>query len=299
MRTAGTRAVHNPWDRTRVPGGSSGGSAAAVAARLVPAATATDTGGSIRQPAALTGTLGLKPTYGRVSRYGMIAFASSLDQGGIIAQDALDAALLLKAMAGFDPRDSTSVDRPVDDYPNMLSPCLKGLRIGMPKEFFAQEFDAELGKSVDDAIDELRRAGAELVEVTLPNSTLGIAAYYVIAPAECSSNLSRFDGVRFGHRAENCEDLNELYRKSRSEGFGAEVKRRVMIGTYALSAGYYDAYYDKAQRVRRLIREDYMQAFREVDLIIGPTTPDVAFALGAKADPSACIFAMSSLSARI
>jgi aspartyl-tRNA(Asn)/glutamyl-tRNA(Gln) amidotransferase subunit A len=276
--------VRNPWDRNRVPGGSSGGSAAAVAARLVPAATGTDTGGSIRQPAALCGITGLKPTYGRVSRYGMIAFASSLDQGGPFARSAEDAAVLLAAMAGFDPRDSTSVDRPVEDYRTGLNDSLRGLRVGLPKEYFGDGLDGGVAAVIEAALDEYKRLGVSVVDISLPNSALSVPAYYVVAPAECSSNLSRFDGVRFGYRAENPCDLEDLYKRSRGEGFGAEVKRRIMIGTYALSAGYYDAYYLKAQQVRRLIRDDFLHAFEQVDVIMGPTSPGTAFRLGEKAD---------------
>jgi aspartyl-tRNA(Asn)/glutamyl-tRNA(Gln) amidotransferase subunit A len=276
--------VRNPWDEMTVPGGSSGGSAAAVAARLVPASTGTDTGGSIRQPAALCGITGLKPTYGRVSRYGMIAFASSLDQGGPFARSAEDAAVLLGAMAGFDARDSTSVDRPVDDYVAQLNQPLQGLKIGLPKEYFGAGLDAEVGDAVAAAIEEFRKLGATVTDITLPNTHLSVPAYYVVAPAECSSNLSRFDGVRFGHRAANPQDLQDLYTRSRGEGFGSEVKRRILVGTYALSAGYYDAYYLKAQQVRHLIRDDFLQAFGQVDVIMGPTTPSVAFKLGEKAD---------------
>ena len=274
--------VKNPWDPERVPGGSSGGSAAAVAARLAPAATGTDTGGSIRQPAALCNLTGIKPTYGRVSRYGMIAFASSLDQGGPMTRTAEDAAILLGAMAGFDPRDSTSVDCPVEDYRAALGGSLKGVRVGLPKEYFGEGLDPAVGTVVQAAIDELRRLGAEPVEVSLPNTGLAVPTYYVVAPAECSSNLSRFDGVRFGYRCENPKDLEDLYKRSRGEGFGPEVKRRIMIGTYALSAGYYDAYYLKAQQVRHLIADDFKQAFQKVDVIAGPTSPTVAFRLGEK-----------------
>ncbi len=278
--------VRNPWDPARVPGGSSGGSAAAVAARLVPAATATDTGGSIRQPAALCGVTGIKPTYGRVSRYGMIAFASSLDQAGVIARSAEDAAILLGAMAGFDERDSTSVDAPVPDYVAGLERPLAGLRIGLLKEFFEQGLDPAVEACLRTALEALRAQGAELRDVSLPNLPLSVPTYYVVAPAECSSNLARFDGVRFGHRCEQPRDLKDLYERSRGEGFGAEVKRRIMTGTYVLSAGYYDAYYLKAQRVRQLIADDFARAFAGVDVLIGPTTPTVAFALGAKtADP--------------
>ncbi|MGB5339111.1 MAG: Asp-tRNA(Asn)/Glu-tRNA(Gln) amidotransferase subunit GatA [Gammaproteobacteria bacterium] len=276
--------VRNPWDLNTVPGGSSGGSAAAVAARLVPASTGTDTGGSIRQPAALCGLTGLKPTYGRVSRYGMIAFASSLDQGGPLARSAEDAALLLSAMAGFDARDSTSVERPVDDYTGGLNASLRGLRIGLPREFFDTGLDDGVAAAVNVALDEFKRHGAVITDISLPNSHLSVPAYYVVAPAECSSNLSRFDGVRFGHRAADPQDLEDLYKRSRGEGFGTEVQRRIMIGTYVLSAGYYDAYYLKAQQVRRLIREDFMHAFKDVDVIMGPTAPTVAFRLGEKAD---------------
>jgi aspartyl-tRNA(Asn)/glutamyl-tRNA(Gln) amidotransferase subunit A len=276
--------VRNPWDPDKVPGGSSGGSAAAVAARLAPAATGTDTGGSIRQPAALTGITGLKPTYGRVSRYGMIAFASSLDQAGMLTLTARDAALMLAAMAGHDPRDSTSVDEPVPDYTASLEDELAGLRIGVPKEFFDAGLESGNAAAVEAAVDEFRKLGASVETVSLPNVGLSVPAYYVVAPAECSSNLSRFDGVRFGYRAEGPVDLEDLYKRSRGEGFGAEVKRRIMTGTYVLSAGYYDAYYLKAQRVRQLIAEDFRKAFASVDLLLGPTTPTPAFALGAKTD---------------
>ena len=278
--------VRNPWDPGRVPGGSSGGSAAAVAARLAPVATGTDTGGSIRQPAALTGLTGLKPTYGRVSRYGMVAFASSLDQGGPFARSAEDAAWLLSAMAGFDPRDSTSLDRPVDDYLAALDAPLEGLRVGLPKEYFGEGLDPRVGTVVEAAVRELEGLGARVREVSLPNSSLAVPVYYVVAPAECSSNLSRFDGVRYGHRCAEPKGLEDLYKRSRSEGFGAEVKRRIMIGTYALSAGYYDAYYLKAQQVRRLIADDFRRAFAEVDVLVGPTSPSTAFRLGEKtSDP--------------
>ncbi len=276
--------VKNPWDTQAVPGGSSGGSAAAVAARLVPASTGTDTGGSIRQPAALCGITGLKPTYGRVSRYGMIAFASSLDQAGPMARTAEDCALLLEAMAGFDQRDSTCVDQPVPRYSDALNQDLAGVKIGLPKEYFGEGLDAEVARVVDAAIEEYRKLGAEFREISLQNTALAVPAYYVIAPAECSSNLSRFDGVRFGYRCENPQDLEDLYKRSRGEGFGAEVKRRILVGTYALSAGYFDAYYLKAQKVRRLIRDDFLAAFNEVDLILGPTSPTVAFNLGERAD---------------
>ncbi|HLQ12381.1 MAG TPA: Asp-tRNA(Asn)/Glu-tRNA(Gln) amidotransferase subunit GatA, partial [Steroidobacteraceae bacterium] len=278
--------VRNPWDPTRVPGGSSGGSAAAVAARLVPAATATDTGGSIRQPAALCGVTGIKPTYGRVSRYGIVAFASSLDQAGVIARTAEDAALLLGAMAGFDERDSTSVERAVPDYHAPLERPLAGLKVGVLKECFDKGLDPDVAACVRAALEVLRGEGAEVRDMSLPNLPLSVPTYYVVAPAECSSNLARYDGVRFGHRCEQPRDLKDLYVRSRSEGFGAEVKRRIMTGTYVLSAGYYDAYYLKAQRVRQLIVDDFARAFGEVDVLVGPTTPTVAFELGAKtSDP--------------
>lgn len=276
--------VKNPWDVERVPGGSSGGSAAAVAARLAPAATGTDTGGSIRQPSALCGVTGMKPTYGRVSRWGMIAFASSLDQGGPLAQSAEDCALMLNVMAGFDAKDSTSMNRPVDDHTANLNDSLKGLKIGLPKEYFGEGLDAAVGQTIEDALKVYRSLGAELVEISLPNTHLAVPAYYVVAPAECSSNLSRFDGVRYGYRCENPDDLTDLYSRSRGEGFGDEVKRRIMIGTYALSAGYYDAYYLKAQQIRRLISNDFTEAFKNVDVIVGPTSPTTAFKLGEKAD---------------
>ena len=275
--------VKNPWDLERVPGGSSGGSVAAVAAGLAPIATATDTGGSIRQPAALTGVTGFKPTYGRVSRYGMIAFASSLDQAGVFTRSAADAASVMQVMAGFDPRDSTSVDVPVPDYAGSLHAPLKGLKIGLLREFFEglEERNATL---INDALAVYKSLGAQIQEVSLPALPLSVPTYYVVAPAECSSNLSRFDGVRFGHRCENPKDLLDLYKRSRGEGFGAEVKRRIMIGTYVLSAGYFDAYYLKAQKVRRLITDDFRAAFAKVDLVIGPTTPTPAFGIGAKID---------------
>jgi aspartyl-tRNA(Asn)/glutamyl-tRNA(Gln) amidotransferase subunit A len=276
--------VKNPWDLKKVPGGSSGGSAAAVAARLAPVATATDTGGSIRQPAALTGLTGLKPTYGRVSRYGMIAFASSLDQAGTLTVTAKDAALVLRDMAGFDPRDSTSVDTPVPDYVASLDQPLKGLKIGLLKEFFAGGLEESTAKLIREALQVYERLGATLIEVSLPNLPLSVPTYYVVAPAECSSNLSRFDGVRFGHRCDNPKDLEDLYRRSRGEGFGAEVKRRIMTGTYVLSAGYYDAYYLRAQKVRRLITDDFARAFQQVDVLMGPTSPTPAFDIGAKVD---------------
>jgi aspartyl-tRNA(Asn)/glutamyl-tRNA(Gln) amidotransferase subunit A len=276
--------VRNPWDRERVPGGSSGGSAAAVAARLAAAATGTDTGGSIRQPAALCGITGLKPTYGRVSRFGMIAFASSLDQAGPMARSAEDAALMLQLMAGFDERDSTCANEPVPDYRASLNDSLEGLRIGLPKEYFGEGLDSAVAASVESAIQVYKGLGAQVVEITLPNTNLAVPTYYVVAPAECSSNLSRFDGVRFGFRCEGAKDLEDLYKRSRGEGFGAEVKRRIMIGTYALSAGYYDAYYLKAQKTRHLISDDFRQAFAQVDVIMGPTAPTTAFALGEKVD---------------
>ena len=278
--------VRNPWNTRLVPGGSSGGSAAVVAARLAPFASATDTGGSIRQPAALCGITGLKPTYGRVSRYGMIAFASSLDQGGTLTTSAEDAALVLRAMAGFDPRDSTSVERPVPDYVAALGQPLAGLKIGLLKEFFEKGLDPQNEHCVRAALAVYEQLGARLVEVSLPNLGLSVPAYYVVAPAECSSNLARFDGVRFGHRAQDPKDLMDLYKRSRGEGFGPEVKRRIMTGTYVLSAGYYDAFYLKAQKVRRLIANEFDAAFATVDVLMGPTTPTVAFELGAKtADP--------------
>jgi aspartyl-tRNA(Asn)/glutamyl-tRNA(Gln) amidotransferase subunit A len=276
--------VRNPWNLECSPGGSSGGSAAAVAAGFAPAATGTDTGGSIRQPAALTGTVGIKPTYGRVSRYGMIAFASSLDQAGIITRTAADAARLLGVMAGFDPRDSTSIDEPVPDYLAGISQSIKGLRVGIVRQHFDAGLDADCGARVRDAIAMLESLGATTVEVDLPNLDLSVPTYYVVAPAECSSNLSRFDGVRFGHRARDPEDLLDLYCRSRGEGFGDEVKRRIMTGTYVLSAGYYDAYYLKAQQVRQLIADDFKKAFADVDVIAGPTTPSPAFKLGDKVD---------------
>ena len=280
--------VRNPWDTDRVPGGSSGGSAAAVAARLCAAATGTDTGGSIRQPAALCGITGIKPTYGRCSRWGMIAFASSLDQAGVLCRSAADAALLLGAMAGFDPRDSTSADEPVPDYVATLDDDIAGLKIGLPREYFGEGLDAGVAASVDEAVKRLESLGARVREISLPNSPLSVPVYYVVAPAECSSNLARYDGVRFGHRCADPEDLEDLYKRSRAEGFGSEVKRRVMIGTYALSAGYYDAYYLKAQQIRHLISNDFRAAFADVDVIAGPTSPTTAFPLGAKtSDPVA------------
>jgi aspartyl-tRNA(Asn)/glutamyl-tRNA(Gln) amidotransferase subunit A len=277
-------AVKNPWDTARVPGGSSGGSAACVAAGLAPAATGTDTGGSIRQPAALCGITGLKPTYGVVSRYGMIAFASSLDQGGPMARTAEDCALLLNVMAGFDGRDSTSLEREKEDYTRELAKPLAGLRIGLPKEFFGEGLTGDTAKAVQEAIEQFKKLGATTVEVSLPNSGLSVAAYYVIAPAEASSNLSRFDGVRYGYRTPDYADLTDMYEKTRAEGFGAEVKRRIMIGTYVLSHGYYDAYYIQAQKLRRLIAQDFAQAYKHCDVILGPTAPTTAFKLGEKAD---------------
>jgi aspartyl-tRNA(Asn)/glutamyl-tRNA(Gln) amidotransferase subunit A len=276
--------VKNPWDTKRVPGGSSGGSAAAVAAKLAPIATGTDTGGSIRQPASLCNLTGLKPTYGRISRYGMIAFASSLDQAGPMANNAEDAALLLNAMAGFDHRDSTSVERDVPNYTASLNDSLEGLKIGLPKEYFGEGLDADVAATVEAAIKTYESLGATIKEITLPNTELAVPTYYVVAPAECSSNLSRMDGVRFGHRCDDPKDLTDLYERSRGEGFGEEVKRRIMIGTYALSAGYYDAYYLKAQQCRRLISDDFQQAFNDVDVIMGPTAPTTAFNLGDKTD---------------
>jgi len=276
--------VKNPWDSAKVSGGSSGGSAAAVTACLVPGATGTDTGGSIRQPAALCGCTGLKPTYGRVSRYGMIAFASSLDQGGPITRTAQDAALMLGVMAGFDEKDSTSMETPVPDYTASLNDSIAGVKIGLPKEFFGDGLDNGVARVIDEAIKEYQNLGATVVDISLPNSSLSVPAYYVVAPAECSSNLARYDGVRFGYRCDNPADLMDLYKRTRGEGFGAEVKRRIMIGTYVLSAGYYDAYYLKAQQIRRLISNDFTNAFNEVDVIMGPTTPSTAFALGAKVD---------------
>ncbi|NOQ13825.1 MAG: Asp-tRNA(Asn)/Glu-tRNA(Gln) amidotransferase subunit GatA [Methyloprofundus sp.] len=279
-------AVHNPWANNTVPGGSSGGSAAAVAARLIPAATGTDTGGSIRQPAALCGITGLKPTYGRVSRYGMIAYASSLDQGGPMTQTAEDAALMLQVMAGFDTKDSTSVEREVPDYSAGLNNSLKGLKIGLPKEFFDEGLNSDMAAAIETAVNEYKKLGAEVVEVSMPNLKLAIPAYYVIAPAECSANLSRMDGVRFGHRCTEPADLNDLYIRSRGEGFGTEVKRRILVGTYALSEGYYDAYYIKAQKIRRLISDDFNKALEQVDVIMGPVSPTPAFGLGEKtSDP--------------
>ncbi len=281
--------VHNPWDVSRVPGGSSGGSAAAVAARLLPAATGTDTGGSIRQPASFTGITGIKPTYGRCSRYGMIAFASSLDQAGPMARSAEDCALLLQAMAGFDERDATSLQQPVPDWLTQMrlqsgSQPLKGLRIGLPREFFPKELDADVNQAVQTGYQKLAELGAELVEVSLPRTELAIPVYYLLAPAEASSNLSRFDGVRFGHRADQPKDLLDLYQRTRTEAFGAEVQRRILIGTYVLSHGYYDAYYLQAQKLRRMIADDFQAAFQHCDLIAGPVAPSVAWKLGEQSD---------------
>lgn len=275
-------AVRNPWQTNSVPGGSSGGSASAVAARLAVCATGTDTGGSIRQPAAFCGITGLKPTYGRVSRYGMIAYASSLDQGGPMTRSAEDAAILLEAMAGFDPKDSTSVDQPVPNYLSGLDKNIKGLKIGLPKEFFGDGLNDGIASVIGQAVEEYKKMGAEIKEVSMPNLKLAIPAYYVIAPAECSSNLSRFDGVRFGYRCENPQDLADLYVRSRGEGFGQEVKRRILMGTYALSAGYYEAYYIKAQQIRRLISEDFKKALADVDCLMGPVAPTTAFGIGEK-----------------
>ncbi len=283
-------SVANPWDTDRVPGGSSGGSAAAVAARLVPATTGTDTGGSIRQPAAFCGITGIKPTYGRVSRYGMIAFASSLDQGGPMATTAEDCALLLEAMSGFDERDSTCIDRPVERYIDAIDQSLNGLKVGLPREYFSAELSAPIAAALQQAIEALQKLGATFVDIDLKNQSLAVPAYYVVAPAECSSNLSRFDGVRYGHRCESPVDLEDLYKRSRAEGFGREVKRRILIGTYALSAGYYDAYYIKAQKVRNLISQDFSLAFEQVDVILGPTTPTTAFKHGENSDDPVAMY---------
>ena len=278
--------VRNPWNTQTVPGGSSGGSAAAVAARLAPVATGTDTGGTIRQPAALTGICGLKPTYGVVSRYGMIAFASSLDQAGPFAKTAEDLGIMLNAMAGFDPRDSTSLERAREDYTRDLEKPLAGLRVGLPREFFAEGMSPDVAKAIDEAIAQYRKLGCTMVEVSLPNMKLSVPVYYVLAPAEASSNLSRFDGVRYGYRAPDYGDLSDMYKKSRAQGFGAEVKRRILIGTYVLSHGYYDAYYIKAQKLRRLIAQDFVAAFKQCDVILGPTSPGTAFKIGEKSgDP--------------
>jgi aspartyl-tRNA(Asn)/glutamyl-tRNA(Gln) amidotransferase subunit A len=274
--------VTNPWREGTVPGGSSGGSAAAVAARLAPCATGTDTGGSIRQPASLCGICGLKPTYGRVSRFGMVAFASSLDQGGPMATTAQDLALILNVMAGFDERDSTSIERPDEDYARALETPISGLKIGIPKQFFNSELNADVSAQIDIARAELETMGATCIEIDLTNMDLSIPAYYVISSAECSSNLSRYDGVRFGHRCEDPSDLEDLYCRSRREGFGPETQRRILVGTYALSSGYYDAYYQKAQQIRRLIREDFQHAFADIDVILGPTSPSTAFNIGQK-----------------
>jgi len=282
--------VRNPWNTEHVPGGSSGGSAAAVAARLCAAATGTDTGGSIRQPAGFTALTGLKPTYGRVSRWGMIAYASSLDQGGPMARSAEDCALMLQAMAGFDAKDSTSVDAPVPDYSASLNDSLKGLRIGLPKEYFGAGLDSATAEAIQAAVQQFKALGAEVREISLPNAELAIPAYYVIAPAEASSNLSRFDGVRFGHRCDNPADLTDLYKRSRAEGFGAEVKRRIMVGAYALSAGYYDAYYLQAQKIRRLIKNDFIAAYEQVDVILCPTAPTPAFRIGEKIDDPVSLY---------
>ncbi len=279
--------VKNPWDTDRVPGGSSGGSAAAVAADLCAAATGTDTGGSIRQPAAFTGITGFKPSYGRVSRWGMIAFASSLDQAGPLAKTAKDAALMTAVMAGLDKKDSTSVDLPVDDYVGALDEPLDGLKIGIPRQHFAEGLTEKVESAVRAGLAELEKAGATLVDIDLPNNHLSVSAYYVVAPAEASANLSRYDGVRYGYRCEDPADLEDMYTRTRSEGFGDEVKRRILVGTYALSAGFYDAYYRKAQKIRRLIKQDFIDAFKQVDVIIGPTSPHTAFKHGSKSDPVA------------
>ena len=275
-------AVKNPWSEDHVPGGSSGGSAAAVAARLAPGITATDTGGSIRQPAAFCGVTGIKPTYGRVSRFGMVSYASSLDQGGPIARTAEDAAMMLNVMAGFDKKDSTSIDRAVPDYRADLNKSVKGMTIGLPKEYFSSDLDPAMAKTIQDAIKEYEKMGATLKEISLPNTHLCVPAYYVIAPSECSANLSRMDGVRFGHRCEDPKNIEDLYKRSRSEGFGDEVQRRIMLGSYALSAGFYDAYYKKAQQVRRLIKNDFVAAFNDVDVIMSPVAPSPAFKFGEK-----------------
>lgn len=272
----------NPWDTDRVPGGSSGGSAAAVAAGLAPAATGTDTGGSIRQPAALCNLTGLKPTYGRISRYGMIAYASSLDQAGPMARTAQDCALMLNVMAGVDESDSTSADHPVADYTSSLDQPLSGLKVGLPKEFFSEQLNPEIATLVQSAIKEYEALGATVKEVSLPNTALSVPAYYIIAPSEASSNLSRFDGVRYGHRCDNPKDLEDMYKRTRGEGFGTEVKRRILVGTYALSEGFYDAYYKKAQQIRRLIQQDFIRVLSDVDIIMGPTTPTTAFKIGEK-----------------
>jgi aspartyl-tRNA(Asn)/glutamyl-tRNA(Gln) amidotransferase subunit A len=279
------RPTKNPWDLARVPGGSSGGSAAAVAGDLAAGAFGTDTGGSVRQPAAFCGVVGLKPTYGRVSRYGLVAFASSLDQIGPLGKDVRDAALLLGAVAGHDPRDATSVDAPVPDYAAALDGGVRGLRVGIPREYFTEGMDPEVGRAVREAVETLRGLGATVEDVSLPTTDYGIAVYYVIAPAEASSNLARYDGVKYGLRVAGAKDLIEMSSRTRAAGFGAEVKRRIMLGTYALSAGYHDAYYGRAQKVRTLVRRDFARAFERVDLLVGPTTPNVAFRLGEKEDP--------------
>ena len=281
------RPTKNPWDLARVPGGSSGGSAAAVAGDLAAGAFGTDTGGSVRQPAAFCGVVGLKPTYGRVSRYGLVAFASSLDQIGPLGKDVRDAALLLGAVAGHDPRDATSVDAPVPDYAAALDGGVRGLRVGVPREYFIEGMDPEVGRAVREAVETLRGLGATVEDVSLPTTDYGIAVYYVIAPAEASSNLARYDGVKYGLRVAGAKDLIEMSSRTRAAGFGAEVKRRIMLGTYALSAGYHDAYYGRAQKVRTLVRRDFARAFERVDLLVGPTTPNVAFRLGEKEDPLA------------
>jgi len=282
--------VKNPWNTNCVPGGSSGGSGAAVAARLTPAATATDTGGSIRQPASLCGITGIKPTYGRVSRWGMIAFASSLDQGGVMCRTAEDAAIMLNVMASFDPKDSTNVDEPLVDYTATLGDAVAGVTVGVPEEYFSEGLSPGTQAAVEAAIKEFEKAGAKIESISLPHSKLAVPAYYVIAPAECSANLSRFDGVRYGYRCDNPKDLEDLYKRSRSEGFGDEVKRRILVGTYCLSAGYYDAYYGKAQQVRRLIKQDFVEAFKSVDVILGPTSPSPAFEFGAKGDDPVAMY---------
>ena len=279
--------VKNPWDTDRVPGGSSGGSAAAVAADLCAMATGTDTGGSIRQPAAFCGITGFKPSYGRVSRWGMIAFASSLDQAGPLSKSAEDAALMMNVMAGLDLKDSTSIDKEVEDYTSTLNNSLDGLKIGLPKQHFAEGLSADVEQAIREALVEFEKLGATIKEIDLPNNHLSVSAYYVVAPAEASANLSRYDGVRYGYRCENPVDLEDMYKRTRSEGFGDEVKRRIMVGTYALSAGYYDAYYRKAQKIRRLIKNDFDTAFADVDVVVGPTSPHTAFKLGAKTDPVA------------
>jgi len=282
------KAVKNPWALDYIPGGSSGGSAAAVAARLTPGATGTDTGGSIRQPAALCGITGLKPTYGRVSRYGMIAFASSLDQGGLLANTAEDVAMLLETIAGYDPKDSTSVNREVPKYTKFLNNNIKGLKVGLPKEYFAEGLDPEIEEAVQQVAKMLEKQGAHLIDLSLPHTYLAVPAYYILSPAECSSNLSRYDGVRYGYRCKDPKDLHDMYCRTRTEGFGDEVKRRILIGTHALSSGYYDAYYLKAQKIRRLIHNDFLKAFEEIDVLLTPSSPIPAFKIGEKAnDPIA------------